>query len=194
MQVKRLFTNYNAKGRENYLNTQKKYELIRTLIMFAVSLSLFAAGFIQTGSRKNLLTVVAVLGCLPACRSMVNTIMYLRYKSGSHEVISEIKKHSEGLQVIYDCVFTSYLKNFIICHIAVCGNTICGFSEDKCFDEAAFHKHIENILGIDGHKEVSVKIFKELSKYCERLEQMKHLEPAPAKSEAIINTLKSVML
>ena len=61
-------------------------------------------------------------------------------------------------------------------------------------DEAAFHKHIENILGIDGHKEVSVKIFKELSKYCERLEQMKHLEPAPAKSEAIINTLKSVML
>ena len=114
MQVKRLFTNYNAKGSENYLNTQKKYELIRTIIMFTISLSLFAAGFIQTGTRKNLLTVVAVLGCLPACRSMVSTIMYLRYQSGSHEVISEIKKHSEGLHVIYDCVFTSYQKNFIM--------------------------------------------------------------------------------
>lgn len=194
MQLKRLFTNMDAKGTENYLNTQKKFELIRTIFMFAISLSLFAAGFLQTGTRLNLLTVVAVLGCLPACRSLVNTIMFLRYRSGAADTIKEIQNHTEGMRVLYDCIFTSYQKNYIVCHIAVCGNTVCGYTEDKGFDENAFNKHISNILNADGHKETTVKIFKELSRYCERLEQMKRLEDTPEKTEAVINTLKSVIL
>ncbi|MGN0402129.1 MAG: hypothetical protein ACI4HQ_07710 [Acetatifactor sp.] len=194
MQLKRLFTNQDAKGTENYLNIQKKYELARTVLMFGISLSLFAAGFLQTGTRLNLLTVVAVLGCLPASRSLVNTIMFLRYKSGSSDTLTEIKKHTDGLQVLFDCVFTSYQKNYQVCHMAICGNTVCGYTEDKEFDENGFNKHIGNILKTDGHNETTVKIFKELSKYCERLEQLKKLEESPAKTEAVINTIKSVIL
>ena len=64
MQLKRIFSTDSVKGTKNYLNTQKKYEIIRTVIYFAISLSLFAAGYIQTGRRGNLLGIVAVLGCL----------------------------------------------------------------------------------------------------------------------------------
>lgn len=195
MQLKRLFSTESAKGTKNYLSTQKKYEIIRTVLYFAVSLSLFAAGYIQTGQRANLLTIVAVLGCLPASKSAVGAIMFLRFKGCSPGVAAEIEQHSQGLNCLYDMVFTSYQKNYVISHITVCGNTVCGFAEnDKAFDETAFQRHISDILIMDGHKNVSVKIFTNLTKYTGRLEQMKDLEPKETMTQAVIATLKSVAL
>lgn len=194
MWIKRLFSTAAARGTENYLNTQKKFEVMRTLLYFSVSAALFAAGYIQTGSRANLLTVVAVLGCLPAGKSMVSAIMFLRFRSCAPEYVQEIKNRSQGLAVLFDCVFTSDKKNFQVGHLAVRGGNVCGFSEDKDFAENDFHKHIGNILKLDGHKEVTVKIFVSLPKYLERLEQMKALPDEEGRTAAMIETLKSVML
>ena len=194
MQIKRLFTTYGAKGTENYIDTQKKYEIARTLLYFGISAALFIAGMIQTKSRLNLLTVVAVLGCLPASKSAVGAIMFLRFKSCASDCAQKIKGHSAGLAVLFDCVFTSYKKNFRVSHLAVRGNTICGFSEDADFPENDFYKHIGDLLRLDGHKEATVKIFVSLPKYLERLDQMQSLEEEENKSSAVIETLKSVML
>lgn len=194
MQLKRLFSAAAARGSRNYLNTQKKYELARTLLYFAVSLSLFLAGYIQTKERTNLLTVVAILGCLPASKSAVSAVMYFRFKSCNSRTADMIEQHSGGLSCLFDMVFTSYKKNYCVAHLAVCGNTVCGFTESESFDENEFYKHIGDILKMDGHKNVTVKIFDNLNKYTERLKQMKELETDAAKSQAIINTLKSVAL
>ena len=40
MQLKRMFSTGSVKGTKNYLRTQKKYEVIRTIIYFAISISL----------------------------------------------------------------------------------------------------------------------------------------------------------
>lgn len=45
---------------------------------FGVSIGLYVMGYVTTGSNKNLLTIVAVLGCLPACKSLVNLILFLK--------------------------------------------------------------------------------------------------------------------
>ena len=195
MQLKRLFSTESVKGTKDYLNTQKKYELIRTALYFAISVSLFVAGYIQTRQRMNLLTVVAVLGCLPASKSAVAAIMFLRFHSCSRDASAEIEPHVRGLSCLYDMVFTSYKKNYVIGHIAVCGNTICGYAEnDKDFNENDFYQHIGDILKMDGHKNITVKIFTSLPKYTERLEQMKGLEHDEALTQAVISTLKSVAL
>lgn len=195
MQLKRLFSTESAKGRKDYLSTQKKYEIIRTALYFAVSLSLFAAGYIQTGERTNLLTIAAVLGCLPASKSAVAAVMFLRFKGCSSQAAAEIEQHSQGLSCLYDMVFTSYQKNYVISHMAVCGNTVCGFAESgAAFAENEFYKHIGNILRTDGHKNVTVKIFTDLSKYAGRLEQMKELKSEEAVTQAVIATIKSVAL
>lgn len=193
MKIKRFFTTTSAKGTENYLNTQKKYEILRTVLYFAVSAALFIAGWVQTGNRLNLLTVVAVLGCLPASKSAVSAVMFLRFRSCSPQAAAEIKQHSQGLDVLFDCVFTSYRKNYPVSHLTVRGGTVCGFAE-KDFDENAFYKHIQDHLKLDGHKDVTVKLFRSLPKYTERLEQMKALEEEPARTAAVIETLKSVAL
>jgi len=189
-----MFSTEKYKGTRNYLSTQKKYEIMRTALYFIISLSLFAAGWITTKSRLNLLTVVAVLGCLPACKSAVGMIMFLRYNGCSKEAADTIIQHSQGLSGLYDMVFTSYDKNFQIAHITVKGNTLCGYTQDVKFDEQAFYKHIDGILKADNFRETSVKIFSDLNKYTERLEQLKALSAEESNTEGIINTLKSVSL
>lgn len=194
MQVKRLFSTEDAKGTRNYVNTQKKYEILRTVLYFGISLSLFAAGYIQTGSRGNLLSIVAVLGCLPASKSAVGAVMFCRFRSCPEQAALEIEQHSQGMNCLYDMVFTSYKKNYVVSHLAVCGNTVCGYSADCKFEENEFYRHIGDILKMDGHKNVTVKIFTNLSRYTERLEQMKTLDMDDRETAAVIATLKSVVL
>lgn len=194
MQILRIFSTENYKGTRGYIKTQKKYEILRTIIYFAISLSLLLAGILTTKSRLNLLTVVAVLGCLPACKSMVGMIMFLRYKGCSEENANVIEEHNKELDGLYDLVFTSYDKNFEVAHITVKGNTICGFTENDKFDEQAFYKHIDSILKADNFKETTVKIFKDIKKYTERLEQLKDLSAEEKITAGIISTLKSVSL
>lgn len=194
MQLIRMFSTDSFKGTRNYLNTQKKFEIIRTVIYFGISLSLFAAGWITTGSKMNLLTIVAVLGCLPACKSAVQMIMFLRYKSLSAQAAEEISSHCNGLSQLYDMIFTSYEKNFSIGHMTVKGNTIIGYTEDPKLEEKAFYRHIDQVLKTDRHMHTSVKIFTDIRKYAERLEQLKELDTEEANTEDIIRTLKSVVL
>lgn len=194
MKISRMFSYDSFKGTKNYLNTQKKYEIVRTIIYFGISLSLFAAGWITTGTKTNLLTVVAVLGCLPASKSTVEMIMFLRYRSLSEDAAQAIEMHSEGLSVLYDMVFTSYEKNYSIGHFAVKGNTIVGYTQDNKFDEKSFYSHIDQILKKDNIKGTTVKIFSDMKKYTDRLEQLKELDTEETLNESIINTLKSVSL
>lgn len=194
MPLKRLFSTASAKGTLNYLKTQKKYEIARTILYFVISISLFIAGYISTGERLNLLSVVAALGCLPACKSLVDAIMFLRFKSCSEESVRLIAPHTEDLHCLYDMVFTSYKINFQVGHLTVCGNTVCGYTEDSKFAENEFYKHIGDILKLDGHKEVTVKVFTDLTKYTNRLDQMKQLDCDENLTAQIISTLKSVAL
>lgn len=215
MELLRMFSTEKVKGTRNYLNTQKKYELLRTILYFAIPISLFIAGIIQTEagvsgnlhgfalfkaglinpkSRINLLSIVAVLGLLPASKSLVNAIMFLRFHSLGSEAAEQATAAGGNLQMLYDCVFTSYKKSFEVGHLAVRGNTVCGYSENKGFEENDFYKHIGDILKLDGHKEVTVKIFTDLNKYTERLHQMGSLEENPERTAAVIATLKSVAL
>lgn len=194
IKLSRLFLYDDYKGTRGYLRVQGNYEAARTILYFAISLSLFVAGIIATGDKVNLLTIVAVLGCLPACKSAVDAFMFLRYKGCSDEFADEIDAHMDGLSGLYDRIFTSYEQNYQVAHITAKGNTLCGFTQDTAFDEQRFREHITNLLKKDGYKDVSVKIFKDIQKYTDRLEQLKSLEAEDKNTAGILNTLNSVSL
>lgn len=195
MQLMRMFSKDAYKGSQNYLNTQKKYEILRTVIYFGISFSLFIAGWVTTKDKMNLLTVVAILGCLPASKSMVNMIMHLRYKSLSTEAASSIKPHIQTpSQSLCDLVFTSYEKNYQVGHMTVKGNTLIGYTEDPGFDEKGFSKHIDQILKNENYRKTTVKVFSDLPKYIERLDQLNVLDADETNTPDIISTLKGVSL
>lgn len=164
------------KGTFGYLSNKRTQVMIRTILFFGISLALLIAGIITTGSKKNLLTVVAVLGCLPACKSLVNLVMYLKAKGCSKEVRDVIAKEEGKLIGMFDMYFTSYKLNFSISHMVVEGKNICGYTEDEKMDTGACEKHLETMLKQGGYKDMTIKIFKDLPKYCERLKQLNALE------------------
>ena len=79
-----------TKGDYLYLQNKKKKEIIKTVVFFGISAALYIAGYITTGSNKNYLTIVAVLGCLPASKSAVSMIMNLKVKGCSETVYKMI--------------------------------------------------------------------------------------------------------
>ena len=66
------------KGCYGYMDYQKKVTILRTVLFFAVSIGIYGMGISSPGNNKNLLTVVAVLGLLPSCKSAINMIMFLK--------------------------------------------------------------------------------------------------------------------
>ena len=49
------------KGTPGYLREKLKIEILRTVVYFAIVIAVFLLGYSQTHSKKNLLTVVAVV-------------------------------------------------------------------------------------------------------------------------------------
>lgn len=194
MGIMRMFSTEKAKGTKHYVKTQKVYEILRTVIYFAISLSLVAAGYIQTQTKANLLTIVGVLGCLPACKSATEAILFLRFHSCSDETADLVEANRCGVLTMYDCVFTTYKKCYNISCLSVRNNNICGYTEDPKMNIEEFYDHISDVMRLDGLKEVTCKIFTDRDKYLTRLEQMSHLELDEDRTRIVTATLKSVML
>lgn len=192
-----------AKGQYGYLKKQKIWSTARTLILFALSLSIFAIGVKSTGSKENLLTVVAILGCLPAGRSAVNMIMFWRAQGCSEEARAKISAASGGIIQLYDMFFTSYTKNYPVSHMVIQNHVVCGYGEGPKADSQGCEKHLDTYLKQGGCKGVTVKIFVDLEKYCEGLGNLKRQaageplreEGHPTKEEQeILDNLLSIAL
>lgn len=183
------------KGCYGYISYQKKMSVARTVLFFVLSLAIYGIGFYSTGSNKNLLTVVAVLGCLPACKSAVNAIMFFRAEGCSQAAFEKITVYDDCLTGFYDMYFTSYKKNFPLSHIVLKGNVICGYTESSKCDCKAGEKHLEQMLQQDGYKHMTVKIFDNLDKYTDRLGQLSKLETEESKNrQGMIQMFYSISL
>ncbi len=71
------------KGDWGYLEKQMQRELVRTLLLFASSFGVLLIGIIIAGTKNNLLTIVAVLGLLPASKELITCIMFAKAKKHS---------------------------------------------------------------------------------------------------------------
>lgn len=183
------------KGCYGYISCQKKMSAARTVLFFALSLAIYGIGIYSTGSNKNLLTIVAVLGCLPACKSAVNAIMFFRAEGCSKEAYEKIAVYDDRLTGFYDMYFTSYKKNFPISHMVLKGNVVCAYTESGKCDCKAGEKHLEQMLQQDGYKHMTIKIFDDLDKYLDRLGQLSKLEAEESKNrQGMIQMFYSISL
>ena len=183
------------KGCYGYIGNHKVVTAIRTLVYFAVSIGLYVMGYVTTGSNKNLLTIVAILGCLPACKSMVNFILFLRAEGCSEELQSQVCAYDGKLVTFYDMYFTSYQKNFSVSHMVLKGNVLCGITESPKCDCKAAEEHLEKMLKQEGIKNMTVKIFSQSNKYIDRLSQLTDLNVDEHKNQGeIINMLYSISI
>ena len=98
------------KGDAGYLRRRKRLLILEAVVSFGLVAALVIAGYVTTKTKLNLLTVVAVLGCLPASRILVNLIMVMPHDSIDEATELEISAVTEELTVAYDLVITSEKK------------------------------------------------------------------------------------
>lgn len=184
------------KGSFGYLENRKKVTALRTLLFFLISGSFYAAGILLTKTNKNLLTIVAILLCLPACKSTVNMILFLRAKGCSGALHKKVSAFGDDtMTVFYDLYFTSYQKNYPVSHIALKGNVLCGITENVNCDCNEAEKHLEQLLAQEGIKNITVKIFSQTGKYLDRLSQLTYSGVEEHKKrQEIIDLLFSVSI
>lgn len=193
------------KGSYGYLENRKIYSALRTVLFFLLCVGLYLAGYLTTGTNRNLLTVVAILGCLPACKSLVSFIMFLKARGCSktlrekvNSCICEKEKACAGdqtLDSLYDMYFTSYQKNFPISHMALKGSILCGITEDPGCGCREAEKHIMQMLTQEGIKNITVNIFSQAEPYIGRLSRLLDMKAEPCKSrEEILRLLSEISL
>jgi hypothetical protein len=183
------------KGSYGYMENRKLMTTLRTLLYFVLCIGLYLLGYVTTGSNKNLLTIVAILGTLPACKSAVNMIIFLRARGCSARLQEQVCPYDTVLTTFYDLYFTTYQKNFAVSHMVLKGNVLCGVTENPKCDAKDVEEHLEHMMAQEGIKNVTVKIFSDVGKYVDRLGQLTKLETEEGKKQDdVVNLLYSISL
>lgn len=187
------------KGTPGYLNYKKKVEIIRTVIYFGIVAAIFFLGYFQTGTRLNLLTVVAILGVLPSAKALVGVIARLPYKSISEDTASDIASRTEHLTVCYDMVITSEEKIMPVDCIVISGHNIFGYTSNKKVDLNLLTKHIRKILELNHISGMGIKILNEYKPFITRAEGLDNIaavekEDTKEAEEAVRNLILNISL
>lgn len=167
------------KNQFGYIKYKRNFHLIIAIIMYAMAVLLYFAGIKATGDNKNLLTIAAILGCLPASQSLVTAILGFRAKCCDKNLHEEIERRLEDTMVsMYDLYFTTYDKNYPVSHVVMKNNCLCGLMEQSKHSANELEKYIEETFMKNGIKGVSVKIFEKSmkEKYLNRINELKKLE------------------
>ncbi len=190
------------KGDFGYIAYTRKTAILQAVILYGLSLSILLAGYFYNGrSIRNILTIVAVLGFLPASKSMVSAIMFLKAKGCSAVLRARIIESGENFHHYYDFYFTSYERNYQISHMMLMNQLLIGFSEANQCDCQECEKHLKTYLKQQDLKDIEVKIFRDPDEYCERIAELHYqYDPqndtanSPDREANIINVMKAISL
>lgn len=192
-----------SKGEWGYIRSQRIRVLIMTVILYICALGLYLIGYCTLHTRKSLWTIFAILSVLPASKSLVNLIMFMRFKSLTAEIHDRIHSCAGQLAIIYELPFTTYEKTYFVDAIACAGNTAAGCylgkpsgkkSHDQDLKDLCIH--LENVLKNDGYKDFTLKIFDNIDDFTDRLKEMdnKLSTKKSVNDEGMLNTFRAVSL
>ena len=138
------------KGDFGYFNSEKKRRLLITAGLFSLPLLIFFVAWAVNGTRM---------------------IMILLRHPMDEKLYKEIRKHAGDLVMSYEMYMTFYEKSGYLDAVAVCGNTVVGYTCDPKADIAYLAEQSQKIIRKNGYK-VDVKILRDLKPYLERLDSM----------------------
>ena len=160
------------KGQAGYIKAQKNKLLAQSFISFGIVIAIFLLGYLQTGTRLNWLTFIAVLGCLPAAKVLVGLIAIAPYKTIDSGKAAEISSKAPLLTIACDMVITSRDKIMPVDAVVISGNTVCGYASNSKTNPEEAARHIKDILNENRIFKVTVKIFSDYASFLARAEGM----------------------
>lgn len=163
------------KGRPGYILARKMRYLLWAVLEFAVVIAVFVIGYIQTGSRLNVLTVVAVVGCLPASKMLVEFVVMTPFKGIEAERYREIKEKAPLLVTAYDLLLTCSEKLMSVEAIVISEHVICGYTSNPKTDEKVVADYIKTLLESHHYEKMTVKVFHDYTAFLSRSEGLNNM-------------------
>lgn len=163
------------KGKPGYIKARKMRYLLWACLEFAVVAMIFIIGIIQTGNRMNVLTVVAVVGCLPASKMLVEFIAMAPHKGISETYYQEIKEKAPLLTTTYDLLLTCSDKIMPVDVFVISGHVVCGYSSSSKTDVDAVAAHIKEMLAQNHYEKMTVKVFHDYKAFLSRAEGLNNM-------------------
>ncbi len=140
--------------------------------LFGLCLLIFFTGVIMTGTRKNLFTLVAILGVLPAAKWAVQMIMVLLQKPVDPKVMEMTEEIAGDLTHGYELCVTAYEGRLSLDAVVVCGNSIAAYSSAEKGKFDFMETHVRKIIHGNGLGNPTFKIFRKIEHYQERIKQL----------------------
>lgn len=162
-----------TKGMYGFFSHKKRVEILKTTVFFAICLAVYFMGLILTKTNKNLLTIVAILGVLPAAKAAVGMIMVVRFKPIAMESYQQIETYKNQYLLLYDLVFILEEKAVKTECVAVYENTICILTSCKFMKEGEIAGEIKKFLSNHGKGLCNVLVVKDIKTYVRTLNKKK---------------------
>ena len=163
------------KGDFGYIRQQKLLRLMRTLACCLLPAAFFTVGMIlNRGDRYNIYTVIALVGCIPVCMSLVSMIMMWLQKPMKQEFYQEISARAGDLVMAYELYMTTRDVSIFVDAAAVCGDYVAAYTDRpvKRRELDFMEEHITKTLRANRYK-MTVKIFDQKKAFLERLDTLR---------------------
>lgn len=183
------------KGDYGYAAYQKKRTILLTVFFFALVTAIFVTGLITTKSRMNLLTVVAILGCLPACKQAVNCIMVCRKKPCDAARYQHISENAGDVCTAYELYITSPKRAYAFDAACVRGHDIILLThpEKTRINAQECQTFLKEILKNNEKSQCNVRIYEEEKRFLGHLKQLlEKTEENAEESDFILRVLLAI--
>lgn len=185
-----------AKGTLGYIKSQQIFTSIRTVILFAMALGIYFIAYYTLHTNKSLWSVIAVLGILPAAKSLVNTIMFFRFRSLPTDDYTLYTDCAGACELLFENVLTTSEKSYYLPALLYKNHTFISFCNKKDEDIKKITEHIRDSLKLE-KLDVTVKIFNTKEQFLERLSSLSETEKIENDDncrEICYNTIKAISL
>jgi hypothetical protein len=161
-----------GKGDYGYYAYEKKKRIGIVCLLFGICLGIYITGLIMTHTNKNMFSLVAILGVLPAAKWATEMIMILLQKDIDPEVYEITEKIAGALTHGYELCITAYEGRLALDAVVICGNFVVCYSSAEKGRFEFMETHMRTIFHGNGLGNPTVKIFRRLDQYKERISQL----------------------
>ncbi len=159
------------KGDFGHLAYKKKLNLIIMIVAFVIVVAVFAGGWIVTGNRNNIATVVSIVLVLPAAKFAVAYFVLLPHNSASKELADKVNSAAGPLGVCYDLIFSNNKSPIGTQVVVISDSTVVALTCEEKADNRLFETSLTDFMETD-KLHVTVTLYKDEKTFLKRVANM----------------------
>ena len=176
-----------------YLTKRKKAEILWIVFFVVLGVAIFLTGYLWSGVRANIFTVMAVLLVFPAAKHLVALIAMFRKKGVTKERYDKVKT-AAGQAVLYtDYVFTSTEKIMHLDFLLVKNGNVLGVIAKSKQDVPYLKQYLTDVV-----KKMApsyhVRLFESDEKLISHLQRLTQEEASENSEKTLVDYLHSLAM